>query len=245
MEALEQFKKTLNSHINKALSGNVSLLNFLDDAMISELNKRCKQEHVNVYYFGGIKNCDRFRAIISFNGISNNDFKIIIFKVKYNKKYNIISHRSVLGSLMSLGIKRECIGDIVIDNNQDCYFACTLEISSYIYDNFRFISNFPIELEYYDDIVENVLRYEDKVYFLPSLRLDACIAQVYKISRSEALDIITNGLVFINHINCLNSSHILKENDEISVRHKGKFKVSLISGQSKSGKLAVTLSKRC
>ena len=40
MEALEQFKKTLNSHINKALSGNVSLLNFLDDAMISELNKR-------------------------------------------------------------------------------------------------------------------------------------------------------------------------------------------------------------
>ena len=100
-------------------------------------------------------------------------------------------------------------------------------------------------MEYYDEIVENVLRYEDKVYFLPSLRLDACIAQVYKISRSEALDIITNGLVFINHINCLNSSHILKENDEISVRHKGKFKVSLISGQSKSGKLAVTLSKRC
>ena len=95
MEALEQFKKTLNSHINKALSGNVSLLNFLDDAMISELNKRCKQEHVNVYYFGGIKNCDRFRAIISLNEISNNDFKIIIFNHKI-RSYNQTSCQSII-----------------------------------------------------------------------------------------------------------------------------------------------------
>lgn len=245
MEELELFKNRISSYIDKAYTGGVSLLMFLDEAKLGILNQEIKKNPtLNISYYGGFKNSDRVRAIISSDIASSENYKIVVFKIIYNKRYYTISHRSVLGSLMSLGIKRECIGDIIIDNNLDAYFACTKEISGFIKENLHSIGGAQIELIEEVNEIENIVRYEDKLHFLSSLRLDVIIAAAYNFSRSEALDYIKNGLVFINHINIFNPSHIVKELDEISVRHKGRVKLSSINGNSKSGRLAVTLSKR-
>ena len=244
MEELELLKKRVDSLIEKAYSGNVCLLNFLDEAMLQVLKESEKQSGVCVYTNGGIINADRVRAIISMFDVKNSDFKIAVFKINYNKKYYEINHRSILGSLMGLGIKRECIGDIVITDDLDAYFASTLEISKFIMNNLSFIGKTPIELEIVKDEIENVVRYEDKNSFVASLRLDVIIAEAYNLSRSLALEMIQGGLVYINHILIMNSSHIVKLNDEISVRHKGRVKLSKIGGNSRSGRICVTLSKR-
>ena len=145
---------------------------------------------------------------------------------------------------MALGIKRDCIGDIVLTDNQDVYFACTKEISNYIFEQFTSLNNASIELEEVDYPVKNVIKYDEKLYFLASLRLDVIISAAYSFSRSEALEYIKNGLVFINHFNVLNPSHIVKENDELSVRHKGRVKIINVGGETKSGRLKITLGKR-
>jgi len=245
MEELEVFKNRINSYIDKAYAGGVSLLPFLDEARIGILNQEIKRNPaLNISYYGGFKNSDRLRAIIANDEFSNEHYKISVFKIIYNKRFYSISHRSILGSLMSLGIKRECIGDIIIDDNHDAYFACTQEISSFIKESFHSVGNAAIELVEELKEIENIIRYADKLHFVSSLRLDVLISAAYNMSRKEALEYICNGLAFINHINILNPSHIVKENEEISVRHKGRVKLSSVNGNSKSGRIAVTLSKR-
>lgn len=244
MEDVELFKKKIASYIDKAYAGGVSLLNFLDEAQIGILQQLSKKNNLDINYYGGFINSDRVRAIISMYDVDKDNYKIVVYKIDYNKKYYVINHRSILGSLMSLGIKRECIGDIIIDDNKNAYFAVTEEISSYILDNFTFVGKAPIKLIEIDYEIENIVKYEEKLHFVSSLRLDVIIAASYNLSRSEALDFITNGLVFVNHINILNPSHLVKLDDEISVRHKGRVKLKNIGNETKSGRLAVVLAKR-
>ena len=244
MDELDIFRKRINSLITKAYNGGVSLLNFLDESKLGILKQETKNiKDVFVHYDGGFLNADTLRAIITPYEVEKTDFKIVIYKIKYNKKYYDINHRSILGSLMGLGIKREFIGDIVI-NDDGAYFACGEEIAEYIYDNLKFIGRAPIILEKEDKIIENVVKYSEKVEFLSSLRLDVFIAAAYNLSRSEAHEYIVSGLVYINHVLILNPSEVLKLQDEISVRGKGRCKLAEIGGLSKSGRIAATLAKR-
>ena len=126
---------------------------------------------------------------------------------------------------MSLGIKRECIGDIIIDDNNDIYFSSTDEIKDFLLNEFHYVSNSSIELEEIDYDVKNIIKYDIKNYIIPSFRLDVIIANAFNLSRSEALEFVTNGLVFVNQILNLNPSHLVKVEDIISVRHKGKIKL--------------------
>lgn len=244
MEDLELFKKKVASYIDKAYSGGVSLLNFLDEAQIGILNQLAKKSNLDINYYGGFINSDRLRAIISMYDVEKPDYKILVYKIDYNKKYYSINHRSILGSLMSLGIKRECIGDIVINDDNDAYFAVTEEISNYILNSFTQVGRAPIKLIQINEELENVIRYSQKLHFISSLRLDVIIAASYNLSRSEALEFITNGLVFVNHILNQNPSHVVKLNDELSVRHKGRVKLTSIGNETKSGRITVTLAKR-
>ena len=244
MESIENFKKRCDSIIDKAYQGGVTLLNFLDEAEIGILESVMKK-HQSLYLYsnGKIINSDRKRYIISPYEECKLDFKINVFKIKYNNKYYNLNHRNILGSLMSLGIKRECIGDIVINNN-DAYFACTYEITPFILEEFRFVGKAPIELELIEYDVNNVIKYDYKTYFLASIRLDSVVADGFNISRNEAHEMIIDGLVYVNHILCQNVSYNVKLNDIISVRHKGKIILNEIGGKSKSGRIAVTIGKR-
>lgn len=244
MEDLELFKNRIDSYIDKAYSGGVAVLPFLDEAKIAIINNKIKSSGVNAYFDGGIINSDRKRAILSMYDVENNDFKIEVFKIDYNKKFYEINHRAILGSLMSLGIKRECIGDIVIDDDLNAYVAVTKEISSYLLDHFNSVGKATINLIKIDYEVINNIKYEDKLHFLSSLRLDVFVAAAAKASRSEALEMIASSLIFLNALEIKNPSHVLKCDDIISIRHKGKFKLSNIGNESKSGRLAVTISKR-
>ncbi len=244
MEELELFKKRMNSLLNKALDGGVSVLNFLDEAKLVILKNESKKfKDINVFYYGGFKNADSLRAIISPYDIEKEDFKIIVFKIIYNEKYYNINHRSVLGSLMALGIKREFIGDIVL-NDTGIYFACAKEISDFIYNNLKKVGSASITLKYINEEIENVIKYKEKIDFLSSLRLDCFISSAFDLSRSKANELIVSGLVYINHVLILNPSETIKLEDEISVRGKGRCKLAKIGGLSKSNRIAVTLAKR-
>jgi len=243
MDELEIFKNRISSLINKAYNGNVCLLNFLDDAHLSIVKQFEKNlSGINIYYNGGIKNSDTMRVIISPYEVNDEDFKICIFKVIYNKKFYDINHRSVLGSLMGLGIKRECIGDIVIKD--DVYFAVTKEISSYVKENLNYIGKASIELEEVNYDIYNEINYDIKLDFVSSLRIDAIIAAAFNVSRNEAHEAILEGLIYINHVLTLNPSENVKLLDEISYRGKGRSKLMEVGGLSKSGRIAVKLGRR-
>ena len=133
-------------------------------------------------------------------------------------------------------------GDIVI--NDDAYFASTKEISKYILENLKYIGKTPVNLEIVDYDVYNNVKYEAKIDFVSSLRLDVILAASYNLSRNASHEAIVSGLVYINHILTLNPSEDIKLDDEISFRGKGRTKLLEIGGLSKSGRIAVKLGRR-
>lgn len=243
MEELDYFKKNIESQIKKAFDGNVVLFSFLDLSYGAILEKYAKKYKVPFYKYGHIINSERNRYILSYYDVSKDDFKIDLFKIKYNNKFTSINHRNVLGKLISLGIERDSIGDIIFQGD-DIFFAIKRELRSFILNDFNDINNAKIELELVDIDIENIIKYEDKNYFVSSLRLDCIISSIYNISRNDTKNIIINGDVYINNIVCMNPITILKENDIVSVRHKGKFKFTSINGKSRSDRFNVTLSRR-
>ena len=239
MEELIEFKKKIQSDIIKVFSGHEVLYDFLDENEASILEDLCNKNNVTYYKYGGFINSDRNRYILSNYDVDNSNFKISVFKINYNKRYYNIEHKHVLGTLMSLGIKRKTIGDIIIDDKKDIYFSSTNEIAKFLVNELQFINHAKIELEPIDYEIENIIKYEEKEIFTSSYRLDGIISGVYNISRSKSQEMIISGLVYVNHIENMNVNHNVKENDVINVRHYGKFTISELIGNTRSGRLRI------
>ncbi|RIN04157.1 YlmH/Sll1252 family protein, partial [Staphylococcus shinii] len=75
-------------------------------------------EDLNVTFYGG-PYAERKRAIVapSYFVPSEEAFEIVLIKVDYPQKFVTLQHQHILGTIMSLGIEREQLGDIVVADN--------------------------------------------------------------------------------------------------------------------------------
>ncbi len=232
---------TISDYIKKAKATTFCLTKFLDTTESSDLRK-IKDPSLKMFYYGGYESAERIRSIIINKqepDANLEEFEIDIIKLTLKSDIKEINHRHVLGTLMSFGIKREFIGDIVF-NGLNIYIFVVKEITDFILDNLKEINHITLEKEiinYNDfDFKENL---EIKNINIASLRLDAVISKILNKSRNDAVEIIEKGLVQINHIECLNVSYFLKENDLISIRHFGRVKVNKVLYTTKKERLVV------
>ena len=81
---------------------------------ILEVITRSYQD-LHVTFFGG-PHAERKRAIIAplYFKPQPEDFELTLFELQYPKKFVTIQHQHVLGTLMSLGIQRDQLGDIIV-----------------------------------------------------------------------------------------------------------------------------------
>ncbi len=162
--------------------------------------------------------------------------------VKIDKKDYDIAHKDVLGSLLSLGIKREKLGDIII-NDEAIYFYIRNEILDYVLLNLEKIKNYGVELEVIDlaTPISRDLEYEEKLVTCASARLDLVLANVYNLSRSDAKNAIEAGLVKLNYKVTYKISEMLEVGDMVSMRRRGRFIVGDYLGLSKKDKLKLII----
>ena len=74
-----------------------------------------------------------------------------------------------------------------------------------------------------------------------SLRLDNIVAELARCSRTRANEVILEQRVFLNYMNEENNSKLVKENDVVVIRGKGKFNILRIDGQTKKGKIILVV----
>lgn len=148
-----------------------------------------------------------------------------------------LAHRDFLGSIMSLGIRRSTVGDILVKDNT-AYAPCFDNIADYICENLFEIKHTNVHCSKIDFIPEDVIpRPIENEFVVASERLDSVIASVYKLSRSESKGLCEHEKVFVGGIPVLNASYAPKENDIISVRGHGKFIYCGIKLETKKGRL--------
>ncbi len=161
-----------------------------------------------------------------------------------NRKFaEELSHRDVLGSLMSLGIERGKLGDILVKDNL-IYVFCHRTISRFLMEELTRIRHTNVTICLTElgetDIHPNMELCE---CIVTSNRLDGVLASVYRVSRSLAAELIKKGCVFINGKETASSSYSCRPGEIISVRGYGRFQFLDVSGETKKGRLKVQYNK--
>ena len=112
------------------------------------------------------------------------DETLRFIQIEGNFKFKSISHKDYLGSLLSLGIKREKIGDIIIHENF-CQVIVSFDICDFILMNLEKVSNNNVKLKEIsrEDIIYSKPKYKDVSFTVTSSRIDCIISGLYNISR--------------------------------------------------------------
>lgn len=147
-----------------------------------------------------------------------------------------LSHRDFLGALMNLGIDRGTLGDIIVGDGEG-YLFCLESVADYICENLEQVSHTNVKCQVTEKSPE-IPREEPIILCIQaaSLRLDAVLAKVLNKSRSECLNLIQSGRVYVNGRLCENNSHILKTGETVNARGYGKFVLQGQPRESKKGK---------
>ncbi len=168
--------------------------------------------------------------------------KLVTFEFRKESK---LSHRDFLGALMSLGIKRETIGDIVIDNGI-AQIAVSETVQNLIASEIRKIGNTGVRFnERFPGLLTKLHNFKEISGTVPSLRLDAIAGLALNLSRGKISSVIKGNGIEVNSVMKYDCSYILDEGDVFSVRGFGKYKLSEISGTTKKGRIHIIVLKYC
>lgn len=242
----EYFKSNISNLISFARNKSTpKFSSFLDERQqllaVEVLNSA---RHKAYKLYGGTANCERLMlGVFPENGeIDESLFPITPLKVDFSEKQKL-SHRDFLGSLMGLQVKREAVGDILIDNS----FAIILvhdDISDFILYNLDKVSKTSVKVSKAEDIsIDKKLEFEQITGTVSSLRLDCVVALLLNKSRSIAVEVIEQGLVKLNCVDTQNVSKQINENDIIVIRGKGKFILEAPVKKTKKDRLFITVNK--
>ena len=164
-------------------------------------------------------------------------------KPKNQKFADKLTHRDVLGSIMNLGITREMLGDILVEEQQ-IYVFCQEKIAEYLeHEIFRIRHTAVSAARAEASEISIQPHVEPMEGIVTSNRLDSVIACMCKISRSQAGSLIKSGKVFINGRELTGVTYECKEQEIISVRSVGRFRYTGSFGETRKGRLKITYEK--
>ncbi len=143
---------------------------------------------------------------------------------------------------MGAGIAREVLGDICVGKDS-CDFFVTAEIAPYILQNFTSAGRAKLRLEAIPLAQLQIPEQETKEIrdTLASLRLDSVISSGFRIGRSLAAQYVTAGKAAIDGLPCEKPDKAVAQGCKISVRGLGKIKLTTVGGQTKKGRMSVTI----
>ena len=155
-----------------------------------------------------------------------------------------LNHRDLLGALMGAGIGRETVGDICVGKGS-CDLFVTDEIAPYILQNLTSAGRVKLSVCQIPLSEVSVPEPETKELrdTVASLRLDSIISSGFRISRGVAAQYISAGKAAIDGLPCEKADKTVAEGAKISVRGLGKIRLRAVGGQTKKGRISITVDR--
>ena len=217
--------------------GVASYSNFLDPREMLIWESRVKNK--NISYRIVDKFPDGEKKVIWFGPLEEGEDSVTIF---HGKCSQIIRHQDVLGSLFGIGLNISTIGDIVVEDN--CFYFTNLKkLDDFVLKNLSMIGKQKVELEKVEEVNFSKDHYSDIKIIVSSMRLDIIVSRLANISRSFTLDKLKNHEVYVNFKEQTKATSLLKENDILSIRKVGKFKVGKSLSTTKKDKIILEIKR--
>ena len=155
-----------------------------------------------------------------------------------------LTHRDLLGGLMGIGLTREKVGDILV-NEASAQIVCLKETAPIILSQFDQAGRYRLKLKEIPLTGLTPAPAQVKVIHdtVAALRLDAVLASGFSLARSKAADAITGGRVSLNHRECLKPDKPVEEGDVLTCRGLGKCVVKTVGGQSRKGRIIIEIER--
>jgi len=149
-----------------------------------------------------------------------------------------LTHRDVLGALMGEGIRRECLGDIFVRENEAAVIATDPMVP--VLSEMRKIGRMAVSCRVEGQLPEGFEKQtEEHRGSVASLRLDCVVGCLAKLSRGKTEEMIATKQVFVNGVPEQREDRKLTLPATISVRGVGKFQVLQTSGETRKGRCII------
>ena len=135
--------------------------------------------------------------------------------------YGKYTHRDYLSGIMKLGIKREKIGDIVV-NETGAEILVHVDMISYLLTHLKDLTRFQKA-----EIKEN----------------EIADLKITPVQKEEQVILISQERVFINHELKMKNATNVKQGDILTIRGKGRFEIGEVISQTAKGKIRLQIWK--
>ena len=211
---------------------------FLTPDAQARLIALARREGLETGLFGGGEDAERAVVGIWQEGCEPDCSPIRIVRITWDGRYAAPQHRDVLGACLGLGLERETLGDIRLEGSS-AYVAALPAIAGYLEQHLDSVGSASVRSSEYDGEMPAAEQGARAVVNVPSLRLDAVLAQTLRLSRAKAQTLIRGGAVNRNWAEETRPDVELAEGDVISVRGHGRVKVHAVQGESRKGRLFI------
>ncbi|MCY1038090.1 RNA-binding protein [Staphylococcus nepalensis] len=198
-------------------------------------------QDLEVTFYGG-PFAERQRAIIApeYFRPEAEDFEISLFEIDYPQKFVTLQHQHILGTIMSLGIERDQLGDILIDDR--IQFTLTKQLESYIMLELNKIKGATVKLNAIPvkNMIQSKEHWRSFDTTVSGLRLDVVLKEIIRKSRSIGKQLIEKKRVKVNHTIIDSVDFQLDQGDLLSVQGYGRAMITDIGGKTKKDKIRIS-----
>lgn len=225
---------------------------FLDPRQAFIVQSLAGHRGVELFFHGGHAQAERKRALLSpWNPgpLTADDFGIVLLQAApLGPSAQTVQHRHFLGSLLNTGIKRDKIGDLWLlppPNRPVAQVVVAAEVADYLTLQWTKVGKVPIRAEKlpWTRLIPPQVEMEVFSATLSSLRLDAFVAEVCRLSRAKAVQLVKEQAVKVNWQVETEAACPLQTGDLVAIRKYGRFRLLSVTGESRKGRLRVQVGK--
>ncbi len=213
-------------------------LGFLSMEQVRLADCLLKNRNVKYDFFGGFDKAQRKLLGCFPDWCTDYRFPITSITAEF-RKADTLSHRDALGTLMALGLKRETVGDILIDEGRAVMFL-TEDTADYALSQITKIGRVGVTLT--KGCIEPLPqgdKKEEHSITVASQRLDCVVSAIVGESRGRSSERINQSLVTVNSVVAQKVTQAVLAGDVISVRSKGRFVILSIDRKTRKNRIVL------
>lgn len=218
----------------------LQLTDFLDPRQVAIARSVLGQAGVAYYVSSDVVDMEYARLILApdYYELDWEDFEVALVEIAYQGKFSQLTHGQIMGSLLNgLGLKRQIIGDILVAEGR-AQVMLTEQMADYIVANTSKMARTGVRLERLamDQKIQGQEKTASRLILVSRLRLDKLVSAAFKLSRSQAQQLVASGRVKVNYQDMVKADSLLEIGDLVSVRGYGRFRLKELLGLTKQQK---------
>ncbi len=218
---------------------------FLDLRQVSLAKQVCQQlGNEDFLFWAGHPDGERLMLGVfpPYSQPMEEEFPLAAVTIRFRES-DALGHRDLLGSLMALRIRREAIGDILIEPGLAVVFLLETAIPV-VLEELRKVGRCGVRTEKgLPDKLPALHKFQELEFNISAPRLDCVAAALSGASREKVSQMIKGQLVSLDGAVCQDPSKQVPEDTVISIRGTGKFVYLGIQRETKKGRLQILCKK--